>query len=150
MANVIELTEEDFNKVKQGAVISGYGEHATFYNSVEELAKSPKIVALNGSALREIKGRVQSSIEDRLSGNNVVVKLPSNAGKFAGKYAVLSKTHMQKAGLQFVQSRTQRLTDIFGEAQETTEAPQGEMSGSQPEPTLKSKKIYTTSSKKGR
>ena len=103
--NPIELNDDQWNAIKSGYRNTSYGENYQFFDSPEDIVKAPKVITLNGSPLRTTGGRIQSSIEERLGKGNMVVKVPS--GKMSGKYAIVSKTLMTKAGLilQTAQSR---------------------------------------------
>jgi hypothetical protein len=88
------INNKEWEMIKPYVYISpSYGKEATFFSSPEGILKANKIVTLNGSSLRQIGGKIYKSIEERLTINNQVVKLPD------GTYAVASKTFLKRAGL---------------------------------------------------
>ena len=93
MMEIRIINKTDWEMIKPYVHISSYGTEATFFSSPEEILKANKIVTLNGSPLRQIGGKIYKSIEERLTTNNQVVKLPN------GMYAVASKTLLTRAGL---------------------------------------------------
>lgn len=90
---VIMISKKDWEMIQPYVHISGYGKEATFFSSPEEILKANKIVTLNGSPLRQTGGKIYKSIEERLTTNNQIVKLPD------GMYAVASKTLLTRAGI---------------------------------------------------
>ncbi len=101
--NVKEITVEQWEQIKPHVVISSYGQKATFYDSIEAINQSPKVVTLNGSPLRAVGNRVKTAIEDRT--NNIVLKLPN------GQFAVASKTLLMKSGFNLQSGTSQNMPE---------------------------------------
>ncbi len=101
--NVKEISQEQWEQIKPHVVISSYGNRATFYDSVEAINQSQKVVTLNGSPLRAMAGRVKTPIESRT--NNIILKLPN------GQYAVASKTLLIKSGFNLMAGSTQSMPE---------------------------------------
>jgi len=89
--NTIEVNQDQWEKIRPHVVISSYGNKATFFDSIEDINKASKVVTLNGSPLRAVKGRIQTAIEDRIG--NTILHLPN------GQYAVMSASLGRKVGL---------------------------------------------------
>ncbi len=101
--NVKEITVDEWEQIKPHVVISSYGNKATFYDSVEAINQSQKVVTLNGSPLRALKGRIKTAIENRT--NNIILKLPN------GSYAVASKTLLIKSGFNLQAGSSQSMPE---------------------------------------